>query len=160
VSVTRARADDDRSERIASRSPIIRTTVLAAAVPVLARLDLRRLHALVEPRRTRATVNADALVLAQHRARGVDRVIRAGSPLIRPGCLTRGITLYHLLRCDGVDVTLCFGVGTVDGRASAHCWLALAGEAILERRDPRAVFREVAQMSRAGVVAAPGSVDP
>lgn len=58
-----------------------------------------------------------------------------GLPGIRRSCLTRGVTLYYFLTRAGVDVSLCFGVGTVDGVMGAHCWLVKDGEPYLERGD-------------------------
>lgn len=54
-------------------------------------------------------------------------------PGIRRSCLTRGVTLYYFLTRAGVDVSLCFGVGTVEGVMGAHCWLVKDGEPYLER---------------------------
>ena len=61
----------------------------------------------------------------------------AGHPLVRPGCLTRGVTLYYALRRAGDDVSLCFGVGEDGGQTAGHCWLDKAGRPLLERVDPR-----------------------
>jgi hypothetical protein len=69
---------------------------------------------------------------------------RVGRPLIRPGCLTRGVTLFWFLRRAGLDVELRFGLdSTCDGTPDGHCWLALDGEPFLERRDPRPRFAEL-----------------
>jgi len=84
-------------------------------------------------------------------ARWVDAVIRRGGPAVRPGCLTRGVTLYDALRRAGDDVALCFGVGTAAGEMAGHCWLDRAGRPILERKDPRETFTEVVRVSRSGV---------
>jgi hypothetical protein len=72
----------------------------------------------------------------------VDLAMRVGRPLVRPGCLTRGITLYRTLRSAGVDVTLCFGVGKPEDGFIGHCWLTKDGTPFLEARDPRTLYRE------------------
>jgi hypothetical protein len=89
--------------------------------------------------------------LAAQFGRWVDAVIRRGHPVVGPGCLTRGVTLYDALRRVGLDVDLCFGVGPDQGSMAGHCWLDLDGEPLLERVDPRSKFTEVVRVSRAGV---------
>ena len=102
-------------------------TAFASAVPLLMRLPLPRAGALLTrpPGRPR---NAERLpVLAALAA-------RLAHPLVRTGCLTRGVTLFWFLRRAGVDVELRFGV---DPRTfDAHCWLTLDGKPYLEREDP------------------------
>jgi hypothetical protein len=89
--------------------------------------------------------------VAEQYGRWVDAIIRRGHPLVRPGCLTRGITLYYALRRVGLDVALCFGVGPDEGAMAGHCWLVLDGRPLLERVDPHSKFTEVVRVSRAGV---------
>ncbi len=82
-------------------------------------------------------------------------MIRWGRPLVRPGCLTRGITGYYILRRAGLDVALCFGVGLVPGtEVAGHCWLVLDGEPVLETADPRSVFTELVRLSSRGLTSA------
>lgn len=72
--------------------------------------------------------------------------------MVRPGCLTRGITGYYILRRAGLDVALCFGVGLAVGRdVAGHCWLVLDGEPVLEAADPRTAFSELVRLSSAGL---------
>src|SRR5205809_46056 len=86
-----------------------------------------------KPTRRRPALEAHDAELAIDRiARVVDAVIRRARPLVRPGCLTRGITRYWLLRRAGVDVSLCFGARLVEGRFEAHCWIDRDGRPILE----------------------------
>lgn len=73
----------------------------------------------------------------------VDGVMRVGAPLVRPGCLTRGVTLYYFLRRAGEPVSLQFGIGELDGEPVGHCWLIKGGEPFLEARDPRPVFQSL-----------------
>lgn len=114
----------------------------AAAVPLLFRLPLDRLPGALEPRAVRRgdPARAAAVVLA---------ALRLGRPLVRPGCLTRGATLYHFLRRAGSDVSLCFGVGQVPEAGDApvgHCWLLRGGEPYLEPRDPRPLYVELCRL--------------
>jgi hypothetical protein len=112
----------------------------AVVIPLLLRFKLPRLEMLLEPKRVPSPPGA-ARVEAVVRA--VDAVLRTGKPLLRSGCLTRGLTLYYFLRRTGVDVTLCFGIGDVKGEFVGHCWLAKGGEPFMEARDPRPLFTEV-----------------
>jgi hypothetical protein len=127
-------------------SPLSRRLAIvrvALAVPLLMRLPLPRLEAFLEWTAARrpppAGGDPDAV------AATVLEMLQAGRPLVRPGCLTRGLTLYYFLRRAGVDVGLTFGMGRVEGRDGfeGHCWLVRAGEPYLESRDPN---REYATM--------------
>ncbi len=131
-----------------SRRPLlhVRVYLVAAATPLLLRLRLDRLESLLEPRPRRPlrrVGDVDA-VLAE-----VDSVLGAGLPLVREGCLTRGVTRYWFLRRAGVDVTLAFGVGDVEGGTEGHCWLVREGEPWLEDTDPRSHFTTLYTIPRA-----------
>jgi hypothetical protein len=110
---------------------------VALVMPLLLRLPPPRLEALLEwtaggrPRRARGRPDAVAATVLE--------MLQAGRPLVRRGCLTRGVTLYYFLRRAGVDVALAFGMGPVSGGDGfdGHCWLVLDGEPYLEPRDPR-----------------------
>jgi hypothetical protein len=113
----------------------------AAAVPLLMRLPLPRIAALLTrpPRRTAASAAE---------IERLDRLIalapRLARPLVRPGCLTRGVTLFWFLRRAGLDVELRFGLDPGrDAETDGHCWLSLDGEPFLEKRDPRPRFAEL-----------------
>jgi hypothetical protein len=112
----------------------------AAAVPALMRLKLPRLGPLLEPRDAPAAPDPDRV---QKIVSTVDLVLGAGRPLVRLGCLTRGVTLYYFLRRAGLDVSLCFGMGEMGGDFAGHCWLVKEGEPYLERTDPRPDFAPV-----------------
>lgn len=133
--------------------------VVATLVPLLVRQDLHRLQRWLEPPRPIAEDDRsaaqdtaqDTIVIVGRR---IDGVIRRGKPIIRPGCLTRGITGYYFLRRAGLDVALCFGMGSArQASAVGHCWLVLDDEPLLERSDPRALYTEVARLSTRGVTA-------
>jgi Transglutaminase-like superfamily len=118
-----------------------RVTAFAAAVPMIMRLPLPRLAALLirPPRRVpRSEVEVERL------ARLVELAPQVARPLVRPGCLTRGVTLFWFLRRAGLDVELRFGLDPAeDNTTDGHCWLSLDGEPFLERRDPRSRFTEL-----------------
>ncbi len=103
------------------------------------RLPLDRLARLLEPRRApapRTPAEVERLVAS------VESVLAAGWPLVRRGCLTRGVTLFWFLRRAGVPVDLVFGMGTPADGFEGHCWLVRDAEPWLERTDPRPVFAE------------------
>jgi hypothetical protein len=100
------------------------------------RLPLARLERVLEPRRPRRLDVRRQQWLAEH----VDAILAAGHPLVRPGCLTRGVTLYYFMRRAGVDVGLQFGMGKPVREIEGHCWLVRGSEPYLERRDPRPIF--------------------
>ena len=141
------------SSRLASRRAVLeqvkrpgdavlvgRILAVAAVVPLLMRLPLPRVSSLLEPRR----VPRHPTPAQEDRiARLVLAVLSAGRPLVRRGCLTRGVTLYYFLRRAGADVSLCFGMGTSTEKADGfdgHCWLSKQGEPYLEPRDPRPLY--------------------
>jgi hypothetical protein len=123
----------------------------AAAVPFLLRLKLSRVEALLEPR---IPLSADRDRVEQIREY-VEMAIRKGPPLVRPGCLTRGITRYYFFRRYGMDVSLCFGMGQVKEEFVGHCWLVKDGVPFMEARDPRPLYAEMYRFSgaaRRGVI--------
>jgi hypothetical protein len=132
---------------------LLGVAAVAVAARWLARLDLHRLQRWLEPSaRSSRPPSVDASQVVEVLGRRVDQVIRWGQPLVRPGCLTRGITGYYFLRRAGLDVALCFGIGPVrDPVAAGHCWLVLDGEPVLEAADPRLAFTEVVRLSVRGL---------
>ena len=117
----------------------LRVAGFAAAVPVLMRLKLPVLHRLLE-RRIAAAVRVESDSPGPgEMLRCVESVLAVGRPLVRPGCLTRGLTRYYFLRRAGVDVTLRFGARCRNGElmpAAGHCWLEQGGEPFLESGNP------------------------
>jgi hypothetical protein len=140
------------------RGPLFAPRVLlfATVVPLLLRRRIDRLAPLLEPARTPPPPpSAEAVGALVAR---IDRLLAAGRPFVRSGCLTRGLTLYYFLRREGVPVALCFGVGNVgdvgdigevDGDFSGHCWVMYDGEPLAEKRDPRPLFAETFRISAA-----------
>lgn len=89
---------------------------------------------------------------AEALAHYIDRLLCAARPLVRPGCLTRGLTLYRFLRRAGADVALHFGLTRAPGGVAGdgHCWLTLSGEPLAEKRDPRPLYLETFRLPGPG----------
>ena len=105
------------------------------------RLPLPRLAALLTRPARRAPPSAAEIERLERLIALAPRVAR---PLVRSGCLTRGVTLFWFLRRAGLDVELRFGLDAAQGDATdGHCWLSLHGEPFLEKRDPRPRFAEL-----------------
>lgn len=124
----------------------LRVGAFAAAVPLLMRLPLPRVASLLTgpPRRIPTRRPPPSAAELERLERLVTLAPRLAHPLVRPGCLTRGVTLFWFLRRAGLDVELRFGLDADDRDAiDGHCWLSLDGEPFLERRDPRARFAEL-----------------
>lgn len=64
-------------------------------------------------------------------------------PLVRRGCLTRGLSLLWILRRRGLDVRLAFGIGGAQDGDQGHCWLVLDGTPYLERHPVDGRFVEM-----------------
>jgi hypothetical protein len=117
----------------------------AALVPVLMRLKLARLKALLEPGGPLSPPTPEQLeTIVDY----VSLALRVGNPLIRPGCLTRGLTHYYFLRRAGLEVSLYFGMGRPEGEYAGHCWLVKGGEPFLETTDPRPLFTPMYRFSQ------------
>jgi len=111
----------------------------AATVPFLLRLKLSRVEALLKPRILSSADRDRVEQITEY----VEMAIREGRPLVRPGCLTRGVTRYYFFRRDGMDVSLCFGMGQIKGEFVGHCWLVKDGVPFMETRDPRLLYTEM-----------------
>jgi hypothetical protein len=119
---------------------VLRLLAFAALIPLFLRLKLSKLAVLLEPR---AALSPPNPITVQRIGHFVDLVLRVGSPLLRPTCLTRGLTLYYCLTRAGLDVSMCFGMGKDGEEFIGHCWLVKDGEPFLEARDPRLLFTEI-----------------
>jgi hypothetical protein len=119
----------------------VRVAAFAAAVPLLMRLPLPRVGAIVTrvpPRRAPSTAEIERL------ERLIALAPRVARPVVRPGCLTRGVTLFWFLRRAGLDVELRFGLDPArDEATEGHCWLSVNDEPFLEKVDPRPRFAEL-----------------
>jgi hypothetical protein len=82
--------------------------------------------------------------------RRIDALLVAGRPIVRTGCMVRGLTLYRFLRRAGADVSLRFGAGAIRGEFAAHCWIVYAGEPLEEIVDPRPIFAETWRIEPSG----------
>lgn len=131
--------------RYAARNaePVLLVEVMAFAsvVPLLMRLSPRTLERLLTLRQRRAPADPEASVTRI--VRHFQMAARVASPLVRSGCLTRGLTLYYFLRRAGVDVALSFGMLRIAGEFKGHCWLTRGGTPFLERPDPRPLYAHV-----------------
>lgn len=130
---------------------LLEAAAVAVAAPLLARLSLERLQRCLEPPPRSSRRPADPGQVIERAGRRVGRLIRWGRPLVRPGCLTRGMTGYYVLRRAGLDVALCFGIGP---GAVGHCWLVLDGEPVLEPAGPPTAFTELVRLSSCGLTRA------
>jgi Transglutaminase-like superfamily len=127
---------------------LLQVCLFATTVPIVLRLPLPRLAALV----TRPPgVGPPRPAEIERLERVTTLAPRIARPLVRSGCLTRGLTLFWFLRRAGLDVELRFGLDPGEGRPTdGHCWLTLDGEPYLERRDPRHRFTELYRLPLAG----------
>lgn len=125
----------------------LRIFVFATVVPLLMRLKVARVAAIVEPGGEPQLADP---ALVQRIIAYVETAMRKGRPLIRPSCLTRGLARYYFLRRAGLDVSLHFGIGPTgkEKEFSGHCWLVKEGEPYLEARDPRPLFTDMYCISR------------
>jgi hypothetical protein len=124
----------------------------AAVVPLLLRVfKLPRLGDWLEPGDPLALPDDPQAAerLAGRIVRRVDLLIRLGWPVVRRGCLVRGITRYRFLREAGIGASLCFGMGRPEGEDgySGHCWVELDGRALAEKREPRPIYTETYRIS-------------
>jgi hypothetical protein len=127
---------------------IFRILVYAAVVPLLTRSKLTSWERFAGGRRTARQVVAPEA--ERKTAEYVDAVLVAFRPVVRPGCLVRGLTLYHFLSRAGVDVSLSFGVGKVNGAFTGHCWLVKDGRPFLEPDQPNLVYTETFRLPLVG----------
>jgi hypothetical protein len=128
----------------------LRSLCFAVAVPTLMRLPLPKLDALLDWMVSGA--GRAPVVDPEPTASTVLQMLDVGRPLVRRGCLTRGLTLYYCLRRAGLPVALHFGMGRTSGGDGfdGHCWVELGGEPYLEARDPRPYFASMYELGRGG----------
>jgi hypothetical protein len=112
---------------------LVGVLVVAPVVPALMRLPVP-----VVDRVLRRTRPPGRRRLSEERVAAVVEIAQQfAHPVVRRGCLTRGVSLFWLL---GGDLRLCFGIGGAADDFSGHCWLERDGEPFLEKVDPRERF--------------------
>jgi hypothetical protein len=116
----------------------IRIVLFVAVSPLLMRIQLGRLNALVT--RPLGTFDPERM---DWTIRFTTWLTHFGRPFVYSRCVARGLTLYYFLRRLGVPVSLVFGAGQVSGRFAAHCWLERDHKPYLEKVDPRTYFASV-----------------
>lgn len=127
-----------------SRLSATRVLLFAAAAPLLLRfVGIDRLQRWLEPS-TPPRIPRPGRKAAEDLVRRIDGLLRVGWPVVRRGCLVRGLTVYRFLREAGFNVNLCFGMGRPDGvdDFTGHCWVELEGKALAEKREPRPIYTE------------------
>lgn len=111
---------------------------VALIAPWLMRLPTAYVARLLTPVRPQPLPDPNRIAQVIHYT---DIILRVGRPLVQARCLTRGLTLYYVLRRSGLTVDLHFGAGYVDRVFTAHCWLAQDGVPFAEQIDPRAHYQ-------------------
>ena len=132
-----------RKRSIADVFLFFQVLFFAATVRFLLRLKISRVEALLEPKIPSTAARDRVEQITEY----VEMAIRKGRPLVRPGCLTRSVTRYYFFRRDGMDVSLCFGMGQVKEEFAGHCWLVKDGVPFMETRDPRPLYAEMYRIS-------------
>jgi hypothetical protein len=123
---------------------MLRILLYAAAVPAFTLTRITSWERFAGGRR--ASGNSAAPEVIKKTVDFVDAALIAFRPLVRGGCLVRGLTLYHFLTKDGVDVSLRFGFVRVDGSVTGHCWLVRDGRPFLEPDRPSIAYTETFQL--------------
>lgn len=119
---------------------LVRILLYAVAVPVRTLATPTSWeHFAGEARPSGTAASPDAV---QRMADYVDAVLVAFRPLVRSGCLVRGLTMYHFLRKAGADVSLSFGIGRLGEDFKGHCWLVKDGVPFLETGRPDLLYTE------------------
>jgi Transglutaminase-like superfamily len=109
---------------------------------VLRFVGLRRIERLIGSRRRGDGVstidNAQKWRIADAARRMTNAASRYG--ITRGNCLSKSIVLWHLLRCEGLDVILCVGGRKEATRFEAHAWIELDDIAVNDSQDVRERF--------------------
>jgi len=105
----------------------------AAALRVV---PLRHLHDLVD--RPSAGRRATDLARANRTAHMVAAAAEYGP--YRASCLPQSLVLQFMLRRDGMRGELKYGVRRMDNHVTAHCWIELDGEPLIDSSEVRRQF--------------------
>lgn len=114
---------------------LLRVSCVAALAPLAVRLPLPRLSRLLTPGPRRRAGGTRPPVYPERLLRCFEAAVAVGHPIVRPGCLTRAVTLYWFLSRGGLPVELRFGLAT-EGQPVGHAWLVADGAPFLEKDDP------------------------
>jgi hypothetical protein len=129
----------EKWRRFRQRPPEDRVLILRAAMILplteigLRLFGFRRWKGLIEkfslPARLPASLPADAQRETALRAVRAVRSVELHGPA-NPNCLERSMTLWWLLRRNGVDGELHLGARKESGRFEAHAWVELGGQVL------------------------------
>ena len=144
-SVTKGRSAIKQLHAPVDTCLLLRILFFAVSVPLIMRLKLTRVQSLLESRKPASPPD---MMEVEKIIAYVKCALDIGLPFVRQGCLVRGVTSYYFLRRAGLDVSLRFGVGVIDGAYAAHCWLVKDKEPFMEVRDPRRFFTEIYSLGR------------
>lgn len=124
---------------------VFRVLLFAAAVPLLLRLGIKRLPALLslKPPVPLPPGPFPEEEIVRNIASVTNTAVRWGRPFVKNGCLTRGLTQCYFLRKQGVDVSLVFGLDLKETERTGHCWLEMKSRPVLEKCDPHSRFTEI-----------------
>ena len=111
------------SWREAARLYIRSGVALLQAVIIPAR-ELRKLE-----QRLSRSMRADEEAVLRRTGKWFALLEKAG---LRPSCLVRSLTLARVLRGEGYDAHLVFGVRSDNGDMEGHCWVAVGGRPVTE----------------------------
>jgi hypothetical protein len=129
----------EKWSRYRNRPPEDRTLILRAALILpLTEIGLyffgfRRWMELLEKfSLTAGPAQALPAELQRETARRAARAVRSAElhGPTRPNCLERSLTLWWILRRDGVDAELHIGARKEGGKFEAHAWVELAGQVL------------------------------
>lgn len=129
------------------RKLFLQALFLALFMPLLLRLRLTTLMRYFEPQ----TLAEPPGSSAERQGQVVLWALEFARPLVRSGCLVRGLTLYGSLRRVGWNISLCFGVAPWKQGFTGHCWLTREGRPFLEPEGEGPGFSPVLQFPRKGV---------
>lgn len=125
-------------------STFAQALALGLLIPLLLRLQLPTLVGWLEGRSAAKEPTSRPERIGQV----VLWALEFGRPLVRSGCLVRGLSLYGLLRRRGHMVSLCFGMAPWRQGFTGHCWLTLQGQPFLEPEGAGPEFRPVLRFPR------------
>lgn len=126
---------EPRQRRLTARA-LVMLPLTAALVRALGCRKWQRFLAARLPPPSRRTEKH--YVKAREAARLVDAVARRGP--FRANCLQRSLTLWWLLRREGIDTTIRFGARNVNGALEAHAWVEFDGRVLNDVESVAAVF--------------------